>query len=179
MNAEDLYAGREDLMSAEEREEWNHDPQDDDVPTYSTILRSWLLGDNFQGLSPPDAEGREEFLARKPALGATPALLQELEEHYQRITPVQQRMLLGSIRHKMLRQLIPCCGAKTLDDHIHILREEMESGTPSPVPGWYDFSTVRYGPRRIGYYECENRGCSQTETVDKAFSRCVKCKLAY
>ena len=88
-------------------------------------------------------------------------------------------MLIGSIRNKMLRQLIPCSGAQTLDDHLKTLEDEMIRGTPSPVPDWYEFSTVQLGPRRIGYYECENRGCYNTETVDRSFSRCVKCKLAY
>ena len=165
-------------MSPERREEWNHNPQDDKIPTYSPKLRAWLV-ENLNDIPPPDAEYKSKFLARKPALAATPDLLKELEDHFHRVTPLQQRMLLGAIREKMLRQLIPCSGAITFEDHTKILKAEMASGTPSPVPDWYEFSAVQFGPRRIGYYQCENQGCYKTETVDKSFSRCVKCKLAY
>ena len=71
MNAQDLYGDREDLMTAEELEEWNHDPQDEEIPTYSPLLRSFFL----QFFPPPDAEGKAGFLQRKPALGITPEIL--------------------------------------------------------------------------------------------------------
>ena len=60
-----------------------------------------------------------------------------------------------------------------------MLRAEIASGTPSPVPSWYSFSTVTMGPRKVGYDQCENRGCFATETPEKKFSKCARCKLPY
>jgi len=33
------------------------------------------------------------------------------------------------------------------------------------------------GPRRIGYYSCDCRGCLNTETVDKMFAKCGSCSI--
>ena len=188
MNAEDLYIGREDLMTSEELEDIHHDPSTETIPTYTPILRQWILfgntgnedDDSGFGMRPtPEDEYRHEFENRPPAMGATPLLLNELRTHHVKLPPVQQRLLYRSVRYQMLRQLISCDGAETINDLLGILQKEMESGTPAPVPDWYEYSTVRMGPRKIGYDGCSNRGCYHTEVHDKPrFSRCSKCKVA-
>lgn len=182
MNSEDLYWDREDLMTPEELEEWNHDTDDEVIPTYTPNLRSWLF-DFGEGehMSVPDMAGKEDFLRRKPAMSATPALIAEARKHYQLLSPypVQQREMFKSIRFKMLRQLIPCSGVSTFDGLMDTLQTELDRGNPSPIPDWYEFSTVKYGPRDIGYRACENRNCFNTDTVEKQLNRCAKCKLAF
>ena len=54
---------------------------------------------------------------------------------------VAQRMLFDSLRNEMLRQLISCNGAKSVDDLVDILQKEMETGVPSSVPNWYHYNT--------------------------------------
>lgn len=173
MNAEDLYT-REDLMTPEELEDFHHDPSDDQIPTMTPAMREFVL--SF-GAS-PEGEYRREFERRPPAMGATPQLLDEIASHCTRLPPVQLRSLKSLLRDQMLRQLISCDGAATVEDLVNILREEMESGVPALVPEWYEYSNVRMGPRKIGYDGCSNRGCLRTETLDEQFSRCSKCKVA-
>ena len=52
-------------------------------------------------------------------------------------------MLFQSLRDQMLRQLISCDGAKSMDDLVDILQKEMESGIPAPVPDWILNSNIR------------------------------------
>uniref|UniRef100_A0A7S1VME9 MYND-type domain-containing protein n=1 Tax=Grammatophora oceanica TaxID=210454 RepID=A0A7S1VME9_9STRA len=176
MDAEDIYAEREDLMTPEELEEWHHSPNDETVPTLSPLLREWLIGNGLRAA--PEASTRRDFDRRKPALGATKRELQELASHNDRLpSGVQQRKLLKMLRSTMLRQLITVDGAVTLEDHIKILENEIETNTPAPVPKWYKYSTVTMGPRKIGYDACCNRGCVRAETVDVQFSKCASCKI--
>ena len=93
--------------------------------------------------------------------------------------PVQRRCIFRRLRGAMLRQLIPCSGCSTIDDLCNVLKAEIESGIPAPVPKWYTYSTVTMGPRRIGYYHCSTRGCFQTETVERKFSVCSGCSLPF
>ena len=194
MNAEDLYSGHPHLMTREEKEQYEHVDSENGIPTYSPILRDWILfgritgneddDEDYLGMRPsPEAEYRQEFERRSPALGATPALLEELKTHYAKLPDggVQQRKLYNCLRGQMLRQLISCDGAKCMDDLVDILQKEMDSGVPSPVPDWYKFSTVTFGPRKIGYDRCSNwlGPCHRAETHDKPqFARCSKCKVA-
>mmetsp|Transcript_14917 Transcript_14917/g.33285 ORF Transcript_14917/g.33285 Transcript_14917/m.33285 type:complete len:224 (-) Transcript_14917:355-1026(-) len=179
MNAEDLYWDREDLMTPEELEELNHSPSDETIPTYTPNMRAWLIDNHFEGFPRPDAEYKREFLKRKPAMGASADILAEIRVHNALLPAVQQRKLFNSLRGQMLRQLIPCPGAKTVEELCGLLEAELDSGVPAPVPEWYEFSTVRFGPRRIGYEPCGARGCFQTETTDSQFGRCTRCKLVY
>jgi len=103
----------------------------------------------------------------------------EIRMHNKILPNVQQRMLLKHLRSNMLRQLIACPGACTLEDLLKILEAEIDSGVPAPIPEWYKFSTVTMGPRKIGYDCCARRGCFETETVDTPFSRCASCKVPY
>lgn len=183
MNAEDLYR-REDLMTPEELEEWHFEPSSAEVETLSPLLRQWILfggnGEDGDGFRPsPEAATRRAFERRPSALGATPALLAELQSHYDVLPPVQKRMLYRHVRSTMLRQLISCDGATDINDLVNILQGEMDSGIPSPVPEWYKYSTVTMGPRKIGYDGCVNRNCHRTESHDKPkFANCSKCKVA-
>mmetsp|Transcript_18182 Transcript_18182/g.45918 ORF Transcript_18182/g.45918 Transcript_18182/m.45918 type:complete len:91 (-) Transcript_18182:1034-1306(-) len=83
-----------------------------------------------------EAALRREFERRPPAVGATPKLLKELEIHYAKILPVQQRKMVRIVRRAMLRMLISCDGANSLRDHVAILENELRTGVPAPVPEW-------------------------------------------
>jgi len=193
MNAEDMYIGHPHLLTREEIEEGDYVDSGYDLPSHSPILRKLILfggytdGKDQFGMPlmrpTPEAQYREEFENRPPALGATPAMLEELRTHNAKLQKggVQQRRLFQTLRDQMLRQLISCDGAKCMEDLVDILQKEMESGIPAPVPDWYTFSTVTRGPRKIGYDRCSNwlGPCYHTETHDKPqFSRCSKCKVA-
>ena len=80
------------------------------------------MGAHFMRPS-PEAEYRQGFDRRPPALGATPELLAELKEHYVLLEPVQQREIYSVLRSQMLRQLISCDGAADIDGLIDILRK--------------------------------------------------------
>lgn len=175
MNASDLYS--EEDMTFEELEEFTHEPSLEEIPTYTPNMKKWLL--SMMDFACPDAEEKEEFMLRKPGLNATKELLDETRSHYQILPPVQQRMLFKHLRSKMLRQLIPCPGADTIDKLLDILQAEIDSGAPSRVPEWYEFSNRKFGPRAMGFEKCENRGCFNTDTVTVKLDRCGKCKLAF
>lgn len=172
---EDYMLDREDLMTPQELESIRHDPRSETIPTFPAPVREWLMGDN--SYNTPEAATRRAFEKRPPAMGATEKLLNDVAHHYQRLPSVQQRRLLASIRSRMMRMLISCDGAVTLEDHISILRKEIQTGICGPVPSWYKYSTVTMGPRKIGYFECSHRDCHHTERVDTKFSQCARCKL--
>lgn len=178
MNADDLYHDREDLMTPEELEEHKHDHSSETIPTYTPNMRTWLL-DHFDHLPLPDEEEQEEFLRREPAMGASDAILSEIREHNATLPPVQQRILFHQLRIKMLRQLISCSEAQTLDQLLDILQVELDTGVPANVPAWYEFCPISFGPCRIGYEPCGARGCFQTETIDRKFDQCERCQLIY
>ncbi len=169
-------------MSPNELEDINHDSSSEVIPTYTPSMRQWLI-DGFECFPCPDEHDKAEFMARKPAMGATTQILDEIQQHNKRLPPVvQQRKIYRSIRFKMLRQLIPCSGAATMDELLDILRAELDSGIPAPIPDWYTFSKKSLGPRNMGYNACGARGCYQTETAEKdkePFARCSRCKLIY
>ena len=52
----------------------------------------------------------------------------------------------------MLKQLISTDGAGSISDLLAILRAEIASGVPAPVPDWYSFSLRGSGTRKIGFY---------------------------
>lgn len=81
----------------------------------------------------------------------------------------------------MLRVLISCSGAKTINELLDIIELELKSGTPpAPVPDWYEFSTIKWGLRKMDYDKCRNRDCFNTEKHDTpSFARCARCKLAH
>ena len=165
-------------MTREELEEFKHDPCREIIPTYTRNMRMWLL-DYLDDLPIPDAEDKEEFLRREPAMGATDSILREIRKHNARLPAVQQRILFHDIRSKMLRQLISCSGAQRVDDLLDILQTEMDSGMPAAIPYWYKFRTVSFEPSRIGYESCGSRYCLQTETTNKQFQSCPRCKEVY
>jgi hypothetical protein len=167
------------LATAEEREEWEHDPSDDIIPTMPDWWHDLTLR-RLGGMS-PEAMCRKEFEARPPALGLTAADIDALEAHSQdpQLTPVQKRECFQVLRSTLLRQLIPASGCASVADLCGVLRAELESGTPAPVPEWYVFSSTTMGPRKIGYDCCVARGCLKTETVESKFSKCSQCKQAY
>jgi hypothetical protein len=179
MNISDLYYEFENLMTPKELEEMNFSSYDDGemepTPTW--------FSDKMSHLVPPDDwdEDKVKFLRRKPALGLTKTEIQDLKEHVQdprrMILPVQKRVFFDSLRHTMLRQLIPCSGCQTVEELVEILEGERASGVPSPIPDWYVFSPVSHGPRKVGYDKCENCACFVTEDVSRPLFRCAACKM--
>jgi hypothetical protein len=171
------YGDFPDLMTPEELEDWHHEPSDDVVSTLPPFWRSMFIMSTGRS---PEAEYRKDFEARPPALGLTGAQINELEAHgnHPQLLPTQRRSLFGNVQSTMLRHLIPASGCATLADLCHALREELQGGTPAPVPDWYVYSTKTMGPRKIGYDACEHRGCLNTETVGAKFSKCSKCRMA-
>lgn len=172
------YGDFPDLMTTEELEDWNHEPGDDVVSTAPQFWRDQVIMGSM-GMS-PEAEYRRAFEARPPALGLTAAQLDELEAHthHPQLLPTQRRSLFRMVKSSMLRSLIPTPGCQTLADLCRVLREELQRGTPAPVPEWYVFSTTTSGPRKIGYDGCEHRGCANTETTGAKFSKCSQCRGA-
>mmetsp|Transcript_83817 Transcript_83817/g.236902 ORF Transcript_83817/g.236902 Transcript_83817/m.236902 type:complete len:103 (+) Transcript_83817:1659-1967(+) len=57
-------------------------------------------------------------------------------------------------------------------DLIEVLRAELASGQPSPVPTWY-----RFDMKRPGLRYCSNPTCFNTETEATKFCPCSRCKL--
>lgn len=174
MHGEDLYYDHEELMTSEEREDAEYIPGRNYEPVW---FRNWVMeGSKYQA----DAEGRKKFESRPPALGLSARMIDDIEGYpnIRGVTASQVRQFTSSIRGQMLRNLISCNDCKTLSDMVPILREEISTGVPSPVPSWYTYSTVTMGPRRIGYYACDNRGCYKTETTEKKFSKCGQCSIS-
>jgi len=178
MDTENLYIDRKDLMTYEELEEYQHNRSLEAIPTFTPNMRAWLI-DYFEELPIPDAEEKNDFLRREPAMGATEAMLREIRKHNARLPAVQQRVLFHHVRSKMLRQLISCSGAQRLDDLLDILEAESDSGKPSSIPKWYKFSPISFEPSRVGYEPCGARYCYRTESTKKQFLKCPRCKLVY
>lgn len=168
-----LYHYKEGQVTPQELEEYKHN-----IPTFTPRMRSWLLK-HFENLPVPDADEKELFLQREPALGATVAILDEVRTHNEDLPAVQQRILFHILRSKMLRQLISCSGARTTDDLLDILQAELDDGIAAPVPKWYEFKEISFGPSRIGYEHCGASGCYRTETTRREFQGCPKCKMVY
>lgn len=177
MDAEGLYFDHPELMTAEEKEDGDYVPGSSRVPDTPIWYNAWSF--NRLGCGQPDAEYRSVFEQRKPALSLNESQLSSLEAHIKQLgfLPVQQRSLFRCLRGLMLRQLISCDGCKDVTDLVKVLRAELTSSTPAPVPDWYKYSTVTMGPRRIGYYSCDARDCCATETLTNQFRRCGGCKL--
>lgn len=181
MNAEDLsFILQEEyphLLTEEEKEDMNYEPNSSPLPDMPHSYKAWFM----RRRPNPEAMERREFEARPPALGITPAILDELVAfmNQSQLRPVQKRHLYSGLRDLMLRQLIPCSDCSTIAELIQILRAEMEGGMPAPVPDWYQYSTVTMGPRKIGYYDCCNRNCFKTEDTATRFQTCSQCHVAH
>jgi len=177
MNEEDLYIGHDELLSFDEQEENNH--------CYGSLpfpdSPSWFITVLMDPCRTPDAEHRKAFEARSVALGFSRSRIAELVAFSEdpNLAPVQKRLLIKTLRSSMLRSLIPCPGASDLPSLASILLAEHDSGVPAPVPDWYTFSSVRFGPRQIGLRGCVADGCLNTEGMEKKFQKCGGCSLAH
>jgi len=120
----------------------------------------------------------EKLTNRLPALGLNKVQLDQLEREAQDdgTTPLEKRAMFLFIRNTMLGQLISCDGASNLIDLIRILRVQLASGKPAPIPKWFQCSDGDF--LGTGYHACENRDCNRTDTLDTELSHCAKCKLA-
>jgi len=177
MDDSSLYIDRPDLQTADEIEDNNYQPNSSRLPDLPDAVRKRLV---LECLASPEAEFRAEFEVRPPAMGLTMRMIDEMLALNQdpRFRPVQQRFMFRLVREKMLRYLIPCVDCTTLQQLCDILKAEITSGVPSPVPSWYKFSTVTMGPRRIGYYACSWRECYKTEHYDSPpFQKCGACSV--
>jgi hypothetical protein len=178
MNISEMYGMVPGVMTPEEEEDWHHEPCDDIIDTAPSWYNTKML---MYEPACPEACSRREFEARKPALGLSLAEVDELEAHekLEDLLPVQRRKLFHLLRSALLRHLIPCDGCSTVTALCGVLRAEIASEVPAPVPEWYVYSTTTMGPRKIGYDHCENRGCFRTETPEKKFMKCSRCKLPF
>jgi hypothetical protein len=176
MCIEDVLYQHEELMTPEELEDFHHDSSTDAVDQ----IPRWFLDKTM--LTPtPDEFGRSEFEKRKPAFGLTLLEIDQLDQHAQnpKMTQGNNRRFFHHLRGIMFHSLISPSGCSTVSELCNVLRAEVESGVPAPVPEWYTFSDVRFGPRRLGYRQCDNRGCLKTETLPgPRFPQCSSCKLA-
>jgi hypothetical protein len=171
-----------ELASAEEREEWHYSSShihraDEVIPTMPDW---WNISARSNRLEmAPEASTRTAFEARPAALGLTAAEIDSLEAHSENplLLPVQKRMCFNELREEVLRQLISASECGSVADLCRVLRDELDSGIPSPVPDWYVFPATSTGLRNIGYDCCAARGCLKTESVDSKFPKCSKCKV--
>lgn len=176
MRIEDVLYQHEELMTPEELDDFHHEPSTDAIDE----IPRWFL-DKTMVFPTPDEFDRSRFEKRKPAFGLTLSEIDQLEQHAQnpKMTEGNKRRFFKHLREMMCRTLISPSDCSTISDLCNILRAEVESGVPAPVPEWYTFSEMRFGPRRLGYRKCDNRGCLKTETLlGSRFPQCSSCKLA-
>jgi hypothetical protein len=173
MDASMLYFDKPGLLTEEEREDAEFDPSSIVLPVIPPSFH------HDYDRARPDAEGREAFERRTPALGFKSRDLDGMAARFESgsVSQSQRRMEFGVLRSAMLSNLIPCSGVKDFAGLLGILRAELASGVPAPVPSWYEYSTVKFGPRRMGYYACDARGCFVTEDAARTFSKCGGCGL--
>lgn len=182
MNIEDIYYDFPQLMTPEEKEEFDFEQYDDAGNQLVQLLSypRWAM-QHCCFLARPEKDTKKEFKRRKPALGFSKKQIEDLRAHYNdpRLLPVQKRMFFSWLQSSMHRQLISTDGCQTVEELFAILQAEIHSNTPASVPDWYQYTKITHGPRETGYYSCENRNCHRTETVDgEPFEKCSKCKLA-
>jgi len=156
-----------DRIHAAEDDGKGHEDDDDDQPDELELVA--------------DGIGKHDFDRRKPAFGWDDAELESIEECAKQ-SDYDEFLVFRRLRNIMCRRLICPSGAATTSDLVSILRKEMESGVPAPVPQWYKLST-KTDPdsgkkRRFGYRPCASRGCLMTEDMERKFSHCANCKLA-
>jgi MYND finger len=128
-----------------------------------------------------DKNHKQYFDRRQPAFGWGEAELQSILQCAQQ-SDYQEYLVFDRLRSLMCRRLICASGASTVEELVEILRAEMESGVPGPVPAWYKMG-YKSGPdtgsrRRFGYQPCTARGCPKTEDLETQFQQCTACKLA-
>lgn len=149
-------------------------------PEFPPLFKKWYM--YAVDLMPlPEEDTRSEFEARASAMGLSLVQLEELLQHVcqPNFLPVQKRRVFRMLQHKMLQQLIPSSGCTNIEALIDVLKQELVDNTPAPVPTWYVFSKMVFGPRRIGYNKCFNRPCYQSEDQTHRFSNCGQCKWSY
>src|SRR4051812_4939665 len=127
MNSEDLdfilLEKFPELLSVEEREDFDFKPGSFSIPDMPSNFRRWYKR-NCMDRPRPEAMERKEFESRLPALGLTLPLLDELNSHLQipQLRPVQRRYIFKLLRGAMLSSLIPCSDCSTAQELLCILR---------------------------------------------------------
>jgi hypothetical protein len=177
MDPNDIYLDYPELQTAEEKEVIAHVPNVNPLPEIPPKLREACLAHKTY---PPDAKWRAQFEKRPPANGFDMSIIEEILAFANdpRYLPAQRRRLFQCLRDEMLKYLIPCSDCSTIEHLCDVLKGEIVSGIPSPVPEWYVYSTgpAHQLPRRVGYYFCCNRECFKTEHYLKpAFLKCGSC----
>lgn len=169
-----------ELMTPEEREAHNYELGSLPLP-HGWPPRALKEVMHLTMMIRPDAEHRRAFEGRAPAMGLTEAQIDDIavRARDEALPGVELRRFFCMLREMMLRVLISCDGCRSVDDLLDVLRAEVTSGVPAPVPDWYKFSTVTMGPRKIGYDRCDKQGCFRTETTTVQFRKCAQCKLPW
>ena len=176
MHIDDVLFQHKELMTPEELDDFHHDSSRGAIDA----IPRWFLKKTMDFPTPEEFD-RSRFEKRKPAFGLTLSEINQLEQHAhnQNMTEGNKRRFFQHLRKKMCLSLISPSDCSTISDLCNTLRAEVESGVPAPVPEWYTFSEMRFGPRRLGYRKCDNRGCLKTETLrGSRFPQCSNCKLA-
>jgi hypothetical protein len=176
MDINSVYIEHRELATPEEVEQWNFNERGARIPTFPNSWRKDMF------LEVPDAMGRIEWEKRSPALSLNEEEVQALQKHAAnpKLLDVQRRIIFHVLREKMLVQLISCSGAGSVEELCEILRAELMCGVPAPAPDWYLFSSVTFGPRKIGYSACSRRGCLVTESLTGTkFKKCGNCRCAW
>ena len=175
----DVYYAHPELQTKEEKEDGDFVPKLDRLfpPQFCAFMRA-DKPPNVE--ASPEALTRAAFEQRPPALGLTKSLVAEAREFVEHVSvhPVEERYRVSHLRSIMLRKLIPCTGSRTTMACLEVLEKELDCGVPSPVPEWYKYSTTTMGLRKIGYSQCGNRGCFETEDLLRRFFKCSQCSTS-
>ena len=108
MDAMDALYLHPELMTAEEREDFEHEPTEYGLRWF----RDWIL----QRRPLAEIEERSEFLHRSPAVGLSKQKISQLRCYALAETePGERRRLFYSVRDAMLRDMIPCSGLATTE----------------------------------------------------------------
>jgi hypothetical protein len=161
-------------MTPEELEEHDFVDHTAELP----MIPSWYGKKLVKSLSiVPDEQCEAAFRARKPATGFSREELGTLRKHALSLLPVQQRLLFRLLQNTLVINLISCNGARSTDELITFLEDELRCGQVSPIPAWYSFKHA--AERGYGYHVCSARECFATESVECRFLSCGVCRIAY
>ena len=126
------------------------------------------------GIPLADKDNIDVYLKRAPGLGLKVEQLDRFAEAAKDDARTEKELFDG-MREMALRNFSDLDNVSSLDELLQVLRKEIESGKAPKLPAWFVPSSVSFGPRRLGYRGCDNRGCFRVETPEEEFKRCGGC----